>query len=126
LDNYSSIAFYFITRETIGGANASRWLTIPFVNLSFQPSTLAFTILMVYVARTLTKINEAPYTFQDSFVKIWIPVGGVLICVLPSNFSTTALMFAMVCMLLFIGQYPLRYLAIILASGVAFLALFFC
>lgn len=120
-----ALLFTLLQGKTIGGANASRWLTIPFVNLSFQPSTLAFTILMVYVARTLTKINEAPYTFQDSFVKIWIPVGGVLICVLPSNFSTTALMFAMVCMLLFIGQYPLRYLAIILASGVAFLALFF-
>ena len=120
-----ALLFTLLQGKTIGGANASRWLTIPFVNLSFQPSTLAFTILMVYVARTLTKINEAPYTFQDSFVKIWIPVGGVLICVLPSNFSTTALMFAMVCMLLFIGQYPLKYLAIILASGVAFLALFF-
>jgi cell division protein FtsW len=120
-----ALLFTLLQGKTIGGANASRWLTIPFVNLSFQPSTLAFTILMVYVARTLTKINEAPYTFQDSFVKIWIPVGAVLVCVLPTNFSTTALMFAMVCMLLFIGQYPLKYLAIILAGGIAFLALFF-
>ncbi len=120
-----ALLFTLLQGKTIGGANASRWLTIPFVNFSFQPSTLAFTILMVYVARTLTKLNETTYTFQDSFVKIWIPVGAVLICVLPSNFSTTALMFAMVCMLLFIGQYPLKYLAIILASGIAFLVLFF-
>ena len=120
-----ALLFTLLQGKTIGGANASRWLTIPFVNFSFQPSTLAFTILMVYVARTLTKLNEGTYTFQDSFVKIWIPVGAVLVCVLPSNFSTTALMFAMVCMLLFIGQYPLKYLAIILASGFAFLALFF-
>ena len=101
-----ALLFTLLQGKTIGGANASRWLTIPFVNFSFQPSTLAFTILMVYVARTLTKLNEGTYTFQDSFVKIWIPVGAVLVCVLPSNFSTTALMFAMVCMLLFIGQYP--------------------
>lgn len=120
-----ALLFTLLQGKTIGGANASRWLTIPFVNFSFQPSTLAFTILMIYVARTLTKINEAPYTFQDSLIKIWIPVGAVLICVLPSNFSTAALMFAMVCMLLFIGQYPLKYLAIILAGGIAFLALFF-
>lgn len=111
--------------KVIGGANASRWINIPFIGMSFQTSTLAFTVLMVYVARTLTKLKESEYTFQDSLAKIWLPVGAVLICVLPSNFSTTALMFAMVCMLLFIGQYPLKYLAIIIASGIAGLMLVF-
>lgn len=120
-----ALIFTLLQGKTIGGANASRWLSIPFVNFSFQPSTLAFTILMVYVARTLTKIKETEYNFQDSVVQIWLPVGAVLIFILPSNFSTAALMFAMVCMLLYIGQYPLKYLAIVLASGIAVLALFF-
>lgn len=111
--------------KVIGGANASRWINIPFIGMSFQTSTLAFTVLMVYVARTLTKLKEASYTFQDSVVKIWLPVSAVLICILPSNFSTTALMFAMVCMLLFIGQYPLKYLGVIIASGIALLMLVF-
>ena len=120
-----ALLFTLLQGKTIGGANASRWLEIPFINFSFQPSTLAFTILMVYVARTLTKINETKYTFKDSVIQIWLPVGAVLIFILPSNFSTAALMFAMVFMLLYIGQYPLRYLGIVLASGVALLALFF-
>jgi cell division protein FtsW len=120
-----ALLFTLLQGKTIGGANASRWLVIPFVNFSFQPSTLAFTILMVYVARTLTKINETKYTFKDSVIQIWIPVGAVLLFILPSNFSTAALMFAMVFMLLYIGQYPLKYLGIILASGIALLALFF-
>jgi cell division protein FtsW len=120
-----ALLFTLLQGKTIGGANASRWLEIPFVNFSFQPSTLAFAILMVYVARTLTKINETKYTFKDSVIQIWIPVGAVLIFILPSNFSTAALMFAMVFMLLYIGQYPLKYLGIVLASGLALLALFF-
>lgn len=120
-----ALLFTLLQGKTIGGANASRWLVIPFVNFSFQPSTLAFTILMVYVARTLTKVNETKYTFKDSVIQIWIPVGAVLIFILPSNFSTAALMFAMVFMLLYIGQYPLKYLGIVLASGLALLALFF-
>lgn len=120
-----ALLFTLLQGKTIGGANASRWLEIPFVNFSFQPSTLAFAILMVYVARTLTKINETKYTFKDSVVQIWIPVGAVLIFILPSNFSTAALMFAMVFMLLYIGQYPLKYLGIVLAIGLASLALFF-
>lgn len=120
-----ALLFTLLQGKTIGGANASRWLEIPFVNFSFQPSTLAFAILMVYVARTLTKINETKYTFKDSVIQIWIPVGAVLIFILPSNFSTAALMFAMVFMLLYIGQYPLKYLGIVLAIGMASLALFF-
>ena len=120
-----ALLFTLLQGKTISGANASRWLVIPFVNFSFQPSTLAFTILMVYVARTLTKINETKYTFRDSVIQIWIPVGAVLIFILPSNFSTAALMFAMVFMLLYIGQYPLKYLGIVLATGIALLALFF-
>jgi len=120
-----ALLFTLLQGKTIGGANASRWLVIPFVNFSFQPSTLAFAILMVYVARTLTKINETKYTFKDSVIQIWLPVGAVLLFILPSNFSTAALMFAMVFMLLYIGQYPLKYLGYVLAIGVAVLALFF-
>ena len=43
---------------TIGGANASRWIRIPFVGIGFQTSTLAGLVLMVYVARYLAKNKE--------------------------------------------------------------------
>lgn len=108
----------------IGGANASRWIEIPFVGVGFQPSTLAFTIIMVYVARYLAKNSENTFTFKESFIELWIPVFSLLILILPSNFSTTALIFSMICMLLFIGNYPLKYLGIILAMGLAAFLLF--
>ncbi|MEZ4788078.1 MAG: FtsW/RodA/SpoVE family cell cycle protein [Flavobacterium haoranii] len=110
---------------TIGGANASRWIQIPFVGISFQTSTLAFTVLMVYVARYLAKVSDKEYSFKDSLLELWLPIFGVLIFILPSNFSTTALIFSMVCMLLYIGQYPLKYLGVVLGSGFAMLMLFF-
>lgn len=120
-----ALLIYTLTQgTTIGGANASRWIQIPFVGIGFQTSTLAFTVLMIYVARYLAKISDKVYTFKDSLLELWLPVFGVLIFVLPSNFSTTALMFAMVCMLLYVGQYPLKYLGIVLGSGVAMLLLF--
>ncbi|MDK2770927.1 MAG: FtsW/RodA/SpoVE family cell cycle protein [Flavobacterium sp.] len=110
---------------TIGGANASRWIQIPFVGISFQTSTLAFTVLMVYVARYLAKVSDKEYSFKDSLLELWLPIFGVLIFILPSNFSTTALIFSMVCMLLYIGQYPLKYLGVVLGSGFVVLMLFF-
>ncbi|MFD2891767.1 FtsW/RodA/SpoVE family cell cycle protein [Flavobacterium chuncheonense] len=109
---------------TIGGANASRWIRIPFVGIGFQTSTLAFTVLMVYVARYLAKVSDKTYSFKESLVELWMPIFGVLIFILPTNFSTTALIFSMVCMLLYIGQYPFKYLLIVLGAGIAALLLF--
>ncbi len=118
------LAYTLFQGTTIGGVNASRWIQIPFVGIGFQTSTLAFTVLMVYVARYLAKVSDKEYSFKDSAIELWLPIFGVLIFILPSNFSTTALIFSMVCMLLFIGQYPIKYLGIVLGSGLVFLMLF--
>ena len=48
--------------NTIGGANASRWIRVPLVGFTFQPSTLASVVLMVYVARYLSKLKDAVIT----------------------------------------------------------------
>ncbi|WP_136480055.1 FtsW/RodA/SpoVE family cell cycle protein [Cognatitamlana onchidii] len=109
---------------TIEGANASRWIQIPFVGMSFQTSTLAAVVLLVYVARYMSKIADKEISFKDSILPLWLPVFLVLILILPANFSTTAIIFLMVIMLVFLGGYPIRYLAIIIGSGVLVLTLF--
>ena len=108
----------------IDGANASRWIQIPFVGISFQTSTIAFIVLMIYVARYLSKVSDKEYSFKESLLELWLPVFAVLALVLPANFSTTALIFSMVCMLVFIGQYPLKYLGFIVGAGFASLLFF--
>ncbi len=109
---------------TIEGANASRWIQIPIVGMSFQTSTLAAVVLMVYVARYMSKIKDKVITFKASILPLWIPVFFILILILPANFSTAAIMFLMVLMLVFLGGYPLRYLAVIIGSGILVLTLF--
>lgn len=109
---------------TIDGANASRWIQIPVVGMSFQTSTLASVVLMVYIARYMSKIKDEDITFKASILPLWIPVFIILMLILPANFSTAAIMFAMVCMLVFIGGYPIRYLMLIIGSGIIGLVLF--
>lgn len=109
---------------TIGGANASRWIRIPFVGIGFQTSTLAGLVLMVYVARYLAKSKEKVIEFKESLINLWLPVGLVLVLILPANFSTTAIIFFMVLMLSFMGGYPLKFIGYILAIGL-FAFLFF-
>lgn len=109
---------------TIGGAEASRWIQVPIVNMSFQTSTLASVVLMVWVARYLAKTHDRKISFKESILPLWIPVFLILILILPANFSTAALIFAMVVALALVGGYPIKHLGIILGTGIVVLGIF--
>lgn len=119
------LIFVMIKGTVIEGANASRWLQVPIIGITFQPSTVAALFLYLYVARYLAKSRSETPSFQSSVFELWIPVFITLILILPSNFSTAALIFLMVLMLVFIGHYPLKYIGIIVVSGILFLTFFF-
>jgi cell division protein FtsW len=119
------LLIYTLTQETtIGGANASRWIQIPFIGIGFQTSTLAGLIIMVYVSRYLAKNKENTIIFRETVLQLWLPVAIILALILPANFSTTAIIFCMVLLLAFIGGYPLKYISSIVGIGILILALF--
>lgn len=109
---------------TIEGANASRWISLPLVGISFQTSTLAGVVLMIYIARYLTKVKDKEIGFRESILPLWLPVFLVIMLILPANFSTAGILFFMVIVLCFLGGYPLKYLTAILAGGMLALLLF--
>lgn len=104
--------------------NTKRWIRLPLVGFTFQPSTLASVVLMTYVARYLSKIQNKKIVFKETLIPLWIPVFLVLIFILPANFSTTAILFTMVVVLTFLGGYPIRYLLIIIGSGLVIFMFF--
>ena len=110
--------------NTIGGANASRWIRIPFVGIGFQTSTLAFLVLMMYVAHYLDKIKALSLRFSESLLPLWTPVGLVLALILPANLSTAVIVFSMVLLLCFLGGYPFKYLMIVLGIAIGAFLLF--
>ena len=118
------LAYTLVKGTVIAGANASRWIKIPFIGITFQTSTLASIVLMIFVARYLSKKREVPITFKSSILELWLPVFITLIFILPANLSTAALIFSMVLMLTFVGKYPLKYIGLILGSGIVFLVVF--
>ena len=90
-------------------SNANRWIIIPFVGFTFQPSTLSGVILMIYVSRYLSKIKSEEVIFSKSILPLWIPTLLILILILPANFSTAAIIFSMVILLCFVAGYPGKY-----------------
>ncbi len=97
--------------NTIAGANASRWLKIPFIGVSFQTSVFASICLLIYVAKYLYSNRGQKIDFKESVKWLWVPVILVVLPVFLSNFSTAFLIMFSVYLLLIIGDYPWRYLA---------------
>ena len=108
----------------IAGANANRWIRIPIVGLSFQTSTLASIVLLAYVAHLMSKDNPKLYRLKTSILPLWLPVFLVILLILPANLSTSALLFFMVLILVFLGGYPIRYLLGMLGMGLLMALLF--
>ncbi len=108
----------------IAGSNANRWISIPIVGLSFQTSTLASIVLLAYVAHLMSKDNPKLYQLKTSILPLWLPVFIVILLILPANLSTSALLFFMVLILVFLGGYPIKYLLWMLCMGL-FMALLF-
>ena len=119
------LLIYTNSQETIiQGANASRWIEIPLVGLSFQTSALAGAVLIIYVAHYLDKKKFEKIKLENSFFSLWTPVFLIISLILPSNFSTAALMFLIVIILLFIGGYPIKRIISMLFLAFIFLSLF--
>ena len=110
---------------TIGGANASRWIRIPFVGIGFQTSTLASLVLTMYVVHYLDKTKASVVRFSETLLPLWGPVGIVLALILPANLSTAVILFTMVILICFMGGYPFKYLLAILGMALGVLLVFF-
>ena len=97
--------------NVIDGSNANRWLNIPILKISFQPSTLASIFLLIYLSNFLSKEKNKSLSFIKTFLLMWLPIILIVALILPSNFSTALLIFIMSTMIIFIAGYKLKHLA---------------
>ncbi len=103
--------------------DASRWITIPIINQSFQTSDPAKVVLVVYLARVLGKHQDQEWSLRDVLVKLMVPVGAICGLILPANFSTAAVLFTVCLVIMFIGQVPLKHMLVIVGSAVGMFVL---
>jgi cell division protein FtsW len=121
------VAIPLLALTLIIGTNlnsASRWLSLPGINTTFQTSDLAKLALIMFVARMLSRRQENIKDFKKAFLPIMIPVLVVCGLILPANLSTSLLVFFTCIVLMFIGRINMKYILYMGLIGAFCLGLF--
>lgn len=112
------------TGQTIDGASASRWLKIPGTPFSFQPSSFAFLMLIIYLCRYLTKKIARERTVGENVGFIFGPILLVFLLVAKDNGSTALMILMVSVIILVIGQLNWKYIAGFISTSVVAIILF--
>lgn len=101
---------------------ASRWVTIPVINQTFQTSDLAKLALITFLARMLSRKQEEIKDVKKSFLPIMGAVCLVFVLIAWANLSTAVMLFSVSVLLLLIGRISFKQIALV-SMGVAILGI---
>lgn len=89
--------------------------------ISFQPAELAKISLILYSAKILGKKQKTKKDLSIAFRKIMVFTAIICGMIFISDFSTSALLFATIMTMMFVGRIPLKYLLAVVLIGAGML-----
>ncbi|MBK7561820.1 MAG: FtsW/RodA/SpoVE family cell cycle protein [Chitinophagaceae bacterium] len=101
----------------------SRWIRLPFINMTMQTSDFARLALFMYLARLLSKKQDVIKDFKKGFLPVIVPIIITCALIAPANLSTALLLGASCLLLLFIGRVNTKH--ILMTIGLASIPLVF-
>lgn len=109
------LIYTFTNGTTIN--DAARWITLPIINTSFQPSDFASLALIINLASMLSKKQQNIDDIKESLIPMLIWCGIICGLIALTNLSTAMLLFATCMLVMFIGRVPVKYLAMLVLVG---------
>ncbi|MEK6781331.1 MAG: FtsW/RodA/SpoVE family cell cycle protein [Bacteroidota bacterium] len=109
------LIYTFTNGTTIN--DAARWITLPIINTSFQPSDFASLALIINLASMLSKKQQNIEDIKESLIPMLIWCGVICGLIALTNLSTAILLFATSMLVMFIGRVPVKYLAMLVLVG---------
>ena len=91
--------------------NAARWLTLPVIGITFQPSEIAKLAIIIYVAKILARYQKEDAPASEAFLPALAHVVLVAGLIFTENLSTALLVVAVTMSMMFVGRVPFKFLA---------------
>jgi cell division protein FtsW len=111
------MALVSFTSAAVTINDASRWLRVPIIGLTFQPSDFAKLSIMIYLASTLSKIQKSVDSFKEVLKSLILPL--MLIGMIAwQNISTGILLCLLLGVIMYISRIELKVFGIFLACVV--------
>lgn len=116
-----AIIQYKLTGST--DKETSRSLSLPF--FSFQPAEMAKISLVMYAARLLSKAQRTEEELKTAFFWITGVSAGICFLIFLSNFSTAAMIFFTIIILMLIARVSFKYIAALIGMGALMVVLIY-
>ena len=97
--------------------DAKRWITLPFIELTIQPSDIAKLAIIIYMAKILSQKQHLIKNFGKAFIPVAAPLLIVCLIIVPEDLSTAFLLFVTGLILMFIGRVRFKYIATTVCAG---------
>jgi cell division protein FtsW len=98
--------------------DARRWISLPWVGVTFQSSDFAKLALIIYVAKAISAKQDIIKDFNSAFIPIILPI--IIVCglIAPADLSSALLLFFTSFLMMFVGRVSTKYLILLLMLGV--------
>lgn len=87
---------------------ASRWIEIPFIGITFQPSEFAKISIIMVTAKIIALFQTENYCHRHSLILFALSCGSLLFLILLDDFSTTVLILATCAIMFVVGRLQWR------------------
>ncbi len=104
--------------------DAKRWITLPIINQTFQPSDFAKLALFMFLARELSNRQENIKDFWKGFSGVFWAVILVFALIAPANMSTALMVFMTCLILMFVGRISIKQISLVALVGIVLMAAF--
>ena len=108
------LLFVLVLGTEINGAK--RWVSMG--GLSFQPSDFAKIMLLIFMSRQISKYRSSLKDWKGFIWYLLAPLVIICVLILPSNFSTSALVFFNGLMLMLFAKIHYRFLLSVIAISI--------
>lgn len=121
---YLSIPLLLVTYLFGSSINeTNRWLIIPVIDQSFQPSDLAKLSLIAALAAMLARRQNTIKDFTGTLLPLIICIGIICALIGMANMSTAVLLLLTCLLIMFIGRVPVKHLGLVVMVGILGLAI---